>query len=286
MIQYYCHINSVALLPQIIQPLWRENLMPDRNKPESSLEKTKNSEFITIDELSGRSEVPSRTIRYYTHEGLLPPPVLRGRIGLYGKEHQMRLELIKKLQKETYLPLSVIREVVTDPEKTEVLDHNLKLKEEVFSALGYDLESVRFGRRELALSANLPLKQIQELERIGLIVPENTRGARKYDRHDVEIAKMAKKFLDVGFSIDSLGGFSKILDQLADEEKDMFYREFQQEIDRDPDKVIQIAKEMVAATNHLILNLHTKLVQRKIEKEIFKYPYSDRHKQKERSNTE
>ncbi len=249
--------------------------MPGRREPEHSVDTAEDTQLMTIDELAVKSDVPSRTIRYYTHEGLLPAPVLKGRLGLYGREHRARLELIKKLQKETYLPLSIIRDIVNDPEKTEVLDDNLKLKEEVFSALGYDLQSVLFGQRELAKRAGLPFKQIRELERIGLIVAEHTSGAMKYDQHDVEIAKMAKKFLNVGFSIESLALFSDILDKLADEERNMFYRQFQSDIETNPEKVIQIAKEMVAASNHLIFNLHAKLVQRKIEKEIFKYTSSD-----------
>lgn len=54
-------------------------------------------ELITIDELSRRTAVTVRNIRFYTTRGLLPPPRLRGRTGLYGPAHLARLELVSEL---------------------------------------------------------------------------------------------------------------------------------------------------------------------------------------------
>ncbi len=51
--------------------------------PESEVQATAATEF-TIDELSARSGIPSRTIRYYQSEGALPPPERRGRVARYG----------------------------------------------------------------------------------------------------------------------------------------------------------------------------------------------------------
>jgi DNA-binding transcriptional MerR regulator len=62
----------------------------------------------TIGELAKRARVTSRTIRYYTAEGLLPPPDARGRYALYGNDHLVRLRLIARL-KDAYLPLSEIK---------------------------------------------------------------------------------------------------------------------------------------------------------------------------------
>lgn len=62
----------------------------------------------TIGELAEAAGVTPRTIRYYTAEGLLPPPDARGKYALYGPEHLLRLRLIARL-KEAYLPLGEIR---------------------------------------------------------------------------------------------------------------------------------------------------------------------------------
>ncbi len=64
---------------------------------------------MRIDDLAERAGVPTRTIRYYTQQGLLHSPALRGRVGYYDERHLERLRLIKELQEKRYLPLSVIK---------------------------------------------------------------------------------------------------------------------------------------------------------------------------------
>ncbi|SHL18075.1 DNA-binding transcriptional regulator, MerR family [Pseudonocardia thermophila] len=54
-------------------------------------------ELLTIDELAARSGVTVRNIRFYAGRGLLPPPRLRGRTGLYGPAHLARLQLVSEL---------------------------------------------------------------------------------------------------------------------------------------------------------------------------------------------
>jgi DNA-binding transcriptional MerR regulator len=62
----------------------------------------------TIGDLADLAGVTPRTIRYYTAEGLLPPPDTRGRYALYSEEHLLRLQLIARL-KDAYLPLGEIK---------------------------------------------------------------------------------------------------------------------------------------------------------------------------------
>src|SRR5687767_178938 len=64
--------------------------------------------LYTISELADAAGVTPRTIRYYTAEGLLPPPDARGRYALYTTDHLHRLLLIARL-KEAYLPLNEIK---------------------------------------------------------------------------------------------------------------------------------------------------------------------------------
>jgi DNA-binding transcriptional MerR regulator len=64
--------------------------------------------YYTIGELAEAAATTPRTIRYYTAEGLLPPPDTRGRYALYSADHLLRLQLIARL-KEAYLPLHEIR---------------------------------------------------------------------------------------------------------------------------------------------------------------------------------
>jgi DNA-binding transcriptional MerR regulator len=67
-----------------------------------------NETRYTIGELAELASATPRTIRYYTAEGLLPPPDTRGRYALYSADHLNRLLLIARL-KDAYLPLGEIK---------------------------------------------------------------------------------------------------------------------------------------------------------------------------------
>jgi DNA-binding transcriptional MerR regulator len=66
---------------------------------------------LTIDELASETAVPSRTIRFYQQKGLVPAPVMKGRVAFYGPKHIERLELVAKLQ-DRGLRIDAIRELV------------------------------------------------------------------------------------------------------------------------------------------------------------------------------
>ncbi len=57
---------------------------------------------VTIDQLASLTGTTTRRIRSLQTLGLLPSPVLRGRIGLYGAVHRDRLEAILRLQDEGF----------------------------------------------------------------------------------------------------------------------------------------------------------------------------------------
>lgn len=63
----------------------------------------------TIGQLARAGDVTTRSIRYYTAEGLLPPPDTRGRHARYSQNHLQRLRAIARLKRD-YLPLHIIRE--------------------------------------------------------------------------------------------------------------------------------------------------------------------------------
>jgi len=56
------------------------------------------TERLTIAELAARTGISVRTIRFYAGMDLIPPPEVRGRLGLYDQRHVARLELVRDLQ--------------------------------------------------------------------------------------------------------------------------------------------------------------------------------------------
>ncbi len=68
---------------------------------------------ITISELSSISGIPPTTIRFYLREGLITPPLKKGKTrAYYNKEHIMQLKNIKKLQGKGKLSLVEIKNIV------------------------------------------------------------------------------------------------------------------------------------------------------------------------------
>lgn len=55
---------------------------------------------LTVRELARKVGVTARVVRYYTAEGLLPRPVLRGSATRYGRGHLLRLAAIRVLQQQ------------------------------------------------------------------------------------------------------------------------------------------------------------------------------------------
>jgi DNA-binding transcriptional MerR regulator len=125
----------------------------------------------TVDELAAAAGVPTRTIRHYQSERVLPAPERHGRIALYGDEHVRRLELIAQLQ-DRGLSLKAIREALRGVEHGRLsLEGWLGLGEELRRPWSEDapallsredLEQRLDGRRPGLLGALVDADLLQE----------------------------------------------------------------------------------------------------------------------------
>ena len=68
---------------------------------------------VTLDELARLSGMTARNVRAHQERGLLPPPVVRGRVGWYGQDHLDRLRMIAELQAEG-LSLAAVQRTMAD----------------------------------------------------------------------------------------------------------------------------------------------------------------------------
>ena len=76
------------------------------------MSETEGDPELTVDELAARVGVPVRTLRFYIAEKLLPGPSSRGRGASYGRDHLLRLRLIRRLA-ERRVPIAEIRDTLT-----------------------------------------------------------------------------------------------------------------------------------------------------------------------------
>lgn len=65
--------------------------------------------MLTIDQLAQVSGMTVRTLRSHASRGLLPPPIIKGRVGFYGAAHLARLGFIREMQAAGFSLTSIER---------------------------------------------------------------------------------------------------------------------------------------------------------------------------------
>jgi DNA-binding transcriptional MerR regulator len=109
---------------------------------------------LTIDQVAAASGTTTRTVRSFQSMGLVDPPTLRGRTGLYGPEHVERLRTIVRLQAEGF-SLQSLAILFAAQARGDTLSEVLGLgpgaidtETDVAERYGFaDLQSARAGRR-------------------------------------------------------------------------------------------------------------------------------------------
>lgn len=136
---------------------------------------TATAKEYTIDELSRAADTTVRNVRAYQDRGLLPPPEIRGRTGIYSDAHLSRLRIITRLLDRGYT-LSNIAELLESWQQGSDISEILGLETAVASPWSDEVPDYltlpqvikKFGK---AYSGKA-LKKAIELE---LLIPEGTR---------------------------------------------------------------------------------------------------------------
>ncbi|WP_372864692.1 MerR family transcriptional regulator [Spongiibacter sp.] len=89
----------------------------------------------SVEELALAANTTVRNIRAYQDRGVLPPPALRGRKGIYNNQHLSRLRLIANLLERGYT-LSSIRELLAAMEQGIGLNELLGIESAINSPWG------------------------------------------------------------------------------------------------------------------------------------------------------
>lgn len=227
---------------------------------------------MRIDELARRAGVPTRTIRYYTQQGLLPSPKLRGRVGFYDDGHLDRLRLIKELQEKRYLPLSVIRSVVRHFEAGADLETMLAPLDMVFAPRWDASDGREFSREELAGEAGVDGSVVDAAEDMGFLFPVRKGRERRYTLDDVHMLAVAKDWIELGLPR-SLGRlYRDSLEQISR----MQVRAFNQSVvapvakeglspEDTRERLMDGYRDMSRVFNQLVGLLHRKLLQKAVE---------------------
>jgi DNA-binding transcriptional MerR regulator len=218
--------------------------------------------MLKMSELAERSGVSAGTIKHYLREGVLggDGDVVRTsrNMAWYPADFVDRIQLVKRLQEERFMPLRVIRELIADdPERAarliEVEDRILERAVEVG-------EARRLSRRQVRETYDLPDNVLDRLGEIGVLTPTS----RGYDPDDVSIIEAISRFRaggyeqTLGFTVyDTLRYREALAPLVADEVSVLIARlAAQVEVDR----AVEIIESGVEPLRDLIGAMHSKML--------------------------
>ncbi|HLX58525.1 MAG TPA: MerR family transcriptional regulator [Ktedonobacteraceae bacterium] len=145
-----------------------------------------------IDELAHLSGLPSRTIRFYNTQGLLPPPMMQGRVAYYDDEHLLILDIIKQLKDQQNLPLETIKQLLEIRAAQGEVAMNLALKQRLLRPLNAGGQYIRLSKEALLRQTGITLEYIDELNKQGLLFPVQVDNQEMYSGDDVLLIELYK----------------------------------------------------------------------------------------------
>jgi len=155
----------------------------------------------TIDELAHLSGLPSRTIRFYNTQGLLPAPIMQGRVAYYDDEHLMVLNIIKQLKDQQNLPLETIKRMLEIRASQGEVTMNLALKQRLLRPLTAGGRDVRLSKDALMRQTGVKVEYIDELKKQGLLFPVQVDNEEAFSGDDVLLIELYERLEYLGLPI-------------------------------------------------------------------------------------
>jgi DNA-binding transcriptional MerR regulator len=219
--------------------------------------------LLKMGELAERSGVSAGTIRYYLREGLLGDgaDIVRTsrNMAYYPPSYVQRIELIKRLQEERFMPLRVIRRALEeDPERVLAL---IELEDRILErALNSAQESRRISLKAVRERYEIPRNVLERLADIGVLTP--SRGG--YDQEDVRIIEAIASFRAggyeeaLGFTVYDTLRYREALEPLVREEVRALLDRLAGEVE--VERAMEIVAAGVEPLRELLGAMHSKLL--------------------------
>jgi DNA-binding transcriptional MerR regulator len=208
--------------------------------------------LLKMSELAERSGVSAGTIKHYLREGLLGEgeDIVRTsrNMAYYPPEYVERIQLIKRLQEERFMPLRVI-------------------KERILERAVQQGEGERVSTAEARRRYDVPRNVLDRLAEIGVLTP----SARGYDADDVKIIEAIARFRaggydeQLGFTVFDTLRYRAALEPLVVEEVRTLLDRLAGEVE------VERAVEIIAAgaepLRDLIGAMHSKLLLAELQRQ-------------------
>lgn len=179
-------------------------------------------------------------IRFLEAEGLLTPQRTASKYRKFSAADVDRLRFILRLQRDSFLPLKVIKErlaaadagIVSPEQIATTAAAPIVVRPPVQEPIAIAVEpppvepddlrvepiEVVLTESDIANEAGLEIAQVRDLVKFGVLCPHGSNGSTAYDATDLEVAKIARDFLKLGLEARHL----KTLRRLAETEADLY----------------------------------------------------------------
>jgi len=156
---------------------------------------------MRIKELTETTGITRQTIHFYIREGLLPRPKKTSRNQAeYNQDHIDRIQLIKELHEQFFLPLATIKKIFHRQE-TDGNGHSIvRTKTEYFKPLDQFLPQKIHGEENFLNITGISPDRLKDLEKWGIIEPVIVDGKKVYPHHDLTIGRVIGKMRELGIS--------------------------------------------------------------------------------------
>jgi DNA-binding transcriptional MerR regulator len=229
----------------------------------------KDNGLLRMGELAEAAGVSAGTIKHYLREGLLPEPVKTSRnMAWYPHEFVERVQLIKQLQEERFLPLKVIKEVLEQggdaAGAAERLRALIDLEDRVLERALSGQDSRGLSAREVHKRYGLPAEALERLEKLGVLTPRVRNGSKRYGPDDVQIIEAVERMRASGYS-EALGFtvhdtmiYKRHLERMVREEVDVMMERVAGEMDTEQaadllERAVEPMRDLVAALRAKLL---------------------------------
>jgi DNA-binding transcriptional MerR regulator len=218
-----------------------------------------------IDELAQLAGVPSRTIRFYNTQGLLPAPIMRGRVAYYTHDHLLILSIIKELKEQQNLPLDVVKQLLEIRARGGDVRMNLALKQRLLRPFSPDGQQIQLSKEALMQQTGATEAQIDELTRQGLLFPTHRDGEMIFSADDVLLLQLYQHLEELGLPIALPALIRFQLRQLVRSEIaafEQYVRSGWRQESMPSEQQLEQFEAMFTLTDTLISLLHRKLLER------------------------
>lgn len=221
---------------------------------------------LKMSELARRSGVSAGTIRHYLREGLLGEGLEIRRtsrnMAYYPEEFVARIELIKRLQEQRFMPLRVIRDLLReDPERAEAM---IELEDRIIERALTGAEQSSVSVAEVRERYAIPENVLARLADIGVLTPTRRRKGPAYDEDDVKIIEAICRFRaggyeeELGFTVYDTLRYHEALRPLVEEEVRALLDRLAGEVE--VERAVEMISDGAEPLRELIGAIHSKLL--------------------------